>query len=104
MIIYEVSIMMEPEIETEYRKWLEQHIVEIIGLEGFLGATLHTMLGQAKPALVISYQVIDSPALDRYLNTHAARFRKDAQDKFGNKFVAGRRILKIEKQFPIERN
>lgn len=102
MIIYEVTVMLEPDIESEYRDWIESHIRDIIKIQGFIGATLCTLLHQPRPSLVIAYQVKDEACLEHYLKQHAPAFRKEATDKFGSKFLAGRRILRIEKEIALE--
>jgi hypothetical protein len=94
MVTYEVNIDLDPTIEPQYRKWLSDHIREILQLEGFIDATVFSREAEAeRVGLTVHYRLRDQDAIQLYLENHAARFRKDARDRFEGKFTATRRIL-----------
>lgn len=97
MTIYEVNIALEPAIEIAYRKWLAPHVREILKLDGFIDASLFNRENEnGKVCLTVHYRAKNRAAVDLYLEKHAAKFRKEASDRFGNQFSANRRILEEE--------
>ncbi len=94
-VIYEVNLHPDPSIETEFDGWLEHHVEEMLGLPGFVGATIHHSENPADqaPLRTVRYRLRDRAALDAYLNEHAARMRADGIEHFGDRFRASRRIL-----------
>lgn len=94
MIVYEVRLVVAPEIEAEYRAWLPGHIRELLALPGFLGAEWFTESGAGDaPCFVVQYRLVDAAALDRYLAEHAPRLRAEGIARFGDRFTASRRVL-----------
>ncbi|AVP95861.1 DUF4286 domain-containing protein [Ahniella affigens] len=94
MIVYEVRVVIEPEIEPAYRAWLTPHIQEIINLPGFTGADLYTEADPSgNPCFVMHYHAQNQESLDRYFAEHAPRLRADGIAHFGNRFSATRRVL-----------
>ena len=95
-IIYEVNISLQPEIEAEYRDWLEKHIAEILTLPGFLDAQSFDVQNSddsGKIDICVQYRLESQSALDSYFSQHAARLRADGIGKFGDRFTANRRVL-----------
>ena len=43
-VIYEVNLQVEPQIQTAYLNWLQDHIKIILQQPGFIDATLYTTL------------------------------------------------------------
>ena len=100
MIIYEVNLTVEPEIADGYGSWLEPHIEEILGLPGFEGGIWLSRDPEAedppgRKLWTIQYFLKNRKSLDDYLQQHAPRFRKQALDRFGDKFQAKRRVLEL---------
>ncbi|MCK7592481.1 DUF4286 family protein [Pseudomarimonas salicorniae] len=97
MIVYEVNLSVEAAIATEYRAWLDAHIAEMLGLPGFLGASLSAVDEPAEDGRVqwsVAYRLRDAASLEAYLATHAPRMREDGQRRFGGRFRASRRVLR----------
>jgi hypothetical protein len=95
-VIYEVSLWPDPAIASDFDAWLEHHVQEMLGLPGFLGATIHR--AEEDPPgdgvlRTVRYRLQDRAALDRYLQEHAERMRADGTRRFGNRFRVSRRIL-----------
>lgn len=104
MIVYEVDLEIDADVAVEYRAWLDAHIDEILALPGFAGASLATRLdpapAQGRVSLVVAYRLADEAALARYLAEHAPRLREEGVARFGGRFAAARRVLRVENQAP----
>lgn len=96
-IIYEVNLVVDSDIVTEYRSWLSTHVQEMLALPGFLGARI---LETSEPENVdtqttfcTQYELVDQAVLDEYFRVHAGRMRADGISRFGDRFSASRRVL-----------
>lgn len=105
MILYEVNLVIDPNIEQDYDTWLDAHIHEILTIEGFVGARWwFDSRYDAKEKsnqlhYTVQYELKDSMALQHYLDHHAPRLRQKGLDRFGEKFTATRRVLKLKKDY-----
>jgi Domain of unknown function (DUF4286) len=98
MIIYEVNHDVEKEIEKEYTVWLESHIQEMLGFEGFESIDWYKLASENDQQMVrwsIHYHVRSMSDLQSYLDTHAERMRADGAHRFGGRYRANRRILSL---------
>lgn len=103
MIVYEVNLDVEAAIATEYRAWLAEHIAHMLDLPGFTGAQTFEV-ADPKPApdrivFCVQYHLRDQAALDAYLRDHATRMRADGAARFGDRFRASRRVLRVGAAF-----
>ena len=98
-VMYEVNLDLDASIAGDYRTWLEAHIREILALPGFIGARLAQVDEPAAPsgrvALCVQYTLRDAAALDDYLRDHAPRLRAEGQARFGGRFTAQRRVMRV---------
>lgn len=94
-VIYEVNLRPDPSIAAEFDIWLEHHVREMIGLPGFLGATIHRVDEPDGDGIqrTTYYRLKNKAALDEYFRDHAERMRADGVRRFGDKFTATRRVL-----------
>ncbi len=93
-VIYEVNLVPEPAIEEQFDDWLRDHVREMLGLPGFIDATISRVEQEdGRAALSVQYELQDRKALERYLSDQAAGMRQAAIDRFGDRFSATRRIL-----------
>ena len=99
-IVYEVSIKLDnPGTTNEFMSWLRNgHIQEVLKSPGFLAAELYrckeaTAQGADADEVVVRYTVASAEDLDRYVEHDAARLKKEALDKFGDRMEATRRIM-----------
>lgn len=107
MVIYEVNLTLKASIADEFRRWLKNHIQEILRLDGFLSAdwfdvgALHAApaSGMEEPAnakhWTIQYRLKDQISLDNYFKNHAPRLRQEGLDRFGSQFQASRRVMTL---------
>ena len=98
MILYEVTVDVQPVISGEYFGWLLVHIDEMEAFEGFGKARLYRDSAAAASVVrwVIVYPVATQADLESYFRLHAPRMREDGLTRFGDQFTASRRILEPE--------
>jgi quinol monooxygenase YgiN len=98
VIVYEVSIEIDREIGDRFAQWLAAHVEQMLRFDGFLGAQRYERSDLAADAprrcFVTAYRLRDQAALDAYLADHAAAMRGDAEQRFGGRFGASRRVLR----------
>jgi len=99
MIIYNVTVKVEPSIAEEWLKWLrEEHIPEVIATSCFQEATLLQLLDTDESeglTFASQYRAKDREAVDRYLEKYAEDLRAKGTSRWGNQFVAFRSLLKV---------
>lgn len=101
MILYEVNIDIKANIFDEYIKWLENHIKEMLLIDGFLRAKTFqnfTDIQESKnkdKQVIVQYEVQCLDKLNQYFNNQASKMRTQTRDLFGNNLVITRRVLKL---------
>ncbi|WP_149195239.1 DUF4286 family protein [Luteimonas suaedae] len=104
MVIYEVDIEIASGEAAAYRKWLAEHVRQMLALPGFIGAEVFEVADPSPAsgwiALCVQYRLRDRAALDGYLRDHAARMRADGVVRFGDRLRAHRRILRSADAIP----
>lgn len=96
MIIYEVELTITDEIAEAYLSWLPTHIQDMLQIDGFMSADMEEVIEPVSKSTVVlvRYSVRSELDLFDYLELHAPIMRLQALDKFGEQFLASRRILK----------
>jgi len=96
-VIYEVNLKINLQIEEDFLKWLKEHVVEMLNIEGFLEATISTpeLIEENNSVKLItcSYKVSSREMLKNYFDNHSQKMREDGIKRFGSQFTAERRIL-----------
>jgi hypothetical protein len=102
MLIYEVNLEVEEDINYKVAGWLTETIQKILTFKGFKIAYWFFRKGEDeasnlgnKTLWTIQYIVEDRTSLDKYLNEQAPKIRTEANDRFGDKMQASRRILNL---------
>lgn len=101
MIVYEVNLSVDEAVAAAYAEWLEQHVREMLTLEGFTGATWYTVESDApgRVAWTVHYHLRDRAALAHYLEHHAPAMRRQGTERFAGRFTADRRVLARQATF-----
>jgi hypothetical protein len=96
MIIYEVELWIDPTIEEEFLPWLQQHVNDMLEMDGFLSAQVEEVTEPVSEYLNIlcRYSVRSELDLFDYLEINAPLMRQEGIDRFGDQFKAKRRICK----------
>jgi len=96
MVLYEVNLSIDASVYDDYLQWLKLHIAEILKINGFVGAKTYFLQEDTHQVIVV-YKIKSQADLTNYLENHAAHFRQDALNRFGEKVKATRRILVEQK-------
>lgn len=107
MVIYEVNITVAAEAAHDYRIWLEQHVLDLLVLPGFIAAEI-SEIEDPRPAdgatgFVVHYKLQTHAALDSYLRDFAPQVRARGEERFPGQFQISRRVLAMvhERRAPI---
>jgi Domain of unknown function (DUF4286) len=96
MIIYSVTVTIEPAIEREWLDWMRRlHVPEVVGRGCFTGATIYKTFEPTsdEQTYVIQYQCSAMAEYQRYRDHFAAALQKEHSDRFSGRFLASRQIL-----------
>jgi hypothetical protein len=98
MILYNVTINIEPDVEEEWIHWMKnKHIVDVMNTGHFVEFKFLKLLQEDPEAqgntYAVQYFAEDIGKLETYLNTDAPALQKEHMDKYSNKFVAFRTVL-----------
>ena len=121
MVIYEVNLAVESDRVNEYSAWLEEHVREMLELDGFENAALYARsspedtpdedadapdrVPEGERHWTVHYHLDSREALDRYLDEDADAMRADADSGgsggafFDSATVTERRVLESRKVF-----
>ena len=102
MIHYEVNLTIQNEIFEDYYAWLIEHIEVILKIDGFQKVILYKIQSENDEKhqhIVASYLLTSREKFDHYLENYAKELRNDGLKRFGDKCVATRRIMEVDKIF-----
>ncbi|HMP91621.1 MAG TPA: DUF4286 family protein [Phnomibacter sp.] len=99
MIIYNVTVQMEPDIAEQWLGWMQQlHIPQVMATGCFTRYQLVRLL-ETQPdegtTYAIQYYAEGRPQVDEYLATHAPALRKEVEQTWGNKVFAFRTLMEV---------
>ena len=98
-VLYEVTLDVDAGIEAEYRAWLHDHVAQMLALPGFVDARTAEVVEPAPaPGRVVfcmHYRLRGMAALQADFDHHAAAMRGDGAVRFGDRFHASRRVLRV---------
>jgi len=97
MIVYNITIKIDPEIEAEWIQWQKQdHIPEVMAADLFQDYKFYKLMDQNESdgiTYVIQYFTTEIENYNRYIEEFAPLLRKKAIAKWGDKFVAFRTLM-----------
>lgn len=106
MILYNVTVSIDPEIESEWLTWMrETHIPDVMKTACFIESRMSRVHGEEEGGLTyaITYLAPSQEKYDEYQNVHAANLQKDHSEKFAGRFAAFRTLLSLIEEFKNER-
>ncbi len=99
MIIYNVTVKVDPSIAASWLDWLQhEHIPDIIGTGCFSKAVIVKILEVDEtdgPTYAIQYFAESKAMYDQYIEQYAGIMRQKGFDKWGNKFMAFRSVMEV---------
>lgn len=104
MILYNVTVSIDPEIASEWLTWMRAtHIPDVMSTGYFIESRISRVHGEEEGGVTyaITYVSPSQETLERYQKEHAPRLQKDHTDKYAGKFAAFRTLLTVEEEFKI---
>lgn len=98
MLIYNVTVQVDNEIAVEWLSWLQrEHIPDVMRSGCFVKYQLVKILSAEDEGVTyaVQYYAEGQEQLNRYFNEHAVAMRKNATDKWGDRFIAFRTIMEV---------
>ena len=99
MIIYNVTIKIQPSIHEAWIKWLKEiHVPEVIGTGCFINARILRLLDiddSEGPTYAIQYFAESKALYNKYIEQFAGVMRQKSFDEWGDKFIAFRSVMKV---------
>lgn len=102
MYIYNVTINIEAEVHQDWLQWMkETHIPDVLDTGLFEdGRLLEVMVDEAQGITYsVQYRIADLDKLKLYQEVYAPKLQAEHQQRYPEKFVAFRTILRVEEQF-----
>lgn len=97
MVLYEVNIDVNKSIYNKYISWLQEHLEDMLNIDGFLAAKVWTDNDSDNNndtiLVVVNYEVESTQKLQNYFDNQAKEMRKLAVDIFGDSIAINRRVL-----------
>ena len=98
-IIYNVTVKVENNIADEWLKWMTtEHGPQIISTNCFEKFTVLKLLDQDDAdgvTYAVQYFTSDIQSYQRYITEFADHFRKESNNKWGQKFIAFRTLMEV---------
>ena len=98
MIIYNVTLSVNPDIESEFIKWLnENHIPEVLETKLFISAELFRIIEDLETkthnSYAVQYRLNSWEDLEEYQNVYAAALQQKTREKYGENVLSFRTFL-----------
>jgi uncharacterized protein DUF4286 len=99
MIVYNVTIKIDPQIEMEWLTWVKnEHIPEIMATSLFIEYKLFHLLEPAEKdgsTYVVQYFTPTFEHYKKYIDEFSLQFRQKTFDKWGDRFISFRTVMEI---------
>lgn len=102
MYIYNVTVNVEEDTHDEWLQWMKDvHIPDVMATGFFVRNRILEVMAEGDHGRTYSvqYEVKDMERLRRYQEEHSLRLQEDFKEKFGDKCVSFRTILRLEHTF-----
>lgn len=102
MILYNVTVAIDPSVEKEWVKWMRSvHIPDVMATGCFIESRFSKVLTEDEEGLsyAITYLCPDKDLLEKYRKNHAPILQKEHSEKFNGRFAAFRTLLDVIEEF-----
>ena len=107
MIIYNVTLNVDPSIHDEWLQWIRVHIPKVLATGLFTEAKLTKVLVEEDFGGItysVQYRAHTRDALNRYYKTYANDLRQESLRLFADKVLAFRTELEVIEEFTNNNN
>lgn len=98
MILYNVTINIEPEIQDDWVQWMKnKHIPDVMNTGFFRGHYFFRIISNPKEeglTYCIQYFLDNIGDYEKYQEKYAPQLQKEVEERYPDKFVAARTIMK----------
>ena len=99
MIIYNVTVKVQPAIAAEWLQWMQgEHMPEIMATGYFTASRICHLLEMDESDGVtysVQYTATDMSQYQRYIAEHAPALREKTMKAFGDRLIAFRTVMEI---------
>jgi len=99
MILYNVTIKIEPSINEDWLKWMKEiHIPDVMKTNMFIENRLCKMLTNVEPdgiTYAVQYLCKDMDTFQLYQKEYAKALQADHTDRYKGKYVAFRTLMEV---------
>ncbi|MEY4604565.1 MAG: hypothetical protein RIT43_1857 [Bacteroidota bacterium] len=102
MILYNVTVSIDPEIGEDWLEWMRtKHIPDVMATGCFLESRISRIHGEEEGGLTYSimYLCPDQHKMDEYSEIHAPELQKDHSQRYAGRFAAFRTFLSVIEEF-----
>lgn len=97
MILYNVTVNVDKDTETEWLSWMrETHIPDVLATGMFLENKLYRILHDSEDGSInysVQYFAENMDKLNEYMRVHSKKLQQDVQIKFQDRVVSFRTLL-----------
>jgi hypothetical protein len=102
MILYNVTVSIDPAISDEWLEWMRsKHIPDVMATGCFVESRLSRVHGEEEGGVTYSVMYL-SPSqeqIDEYREIHAPALQKDHSERYSGRFAAFRTLLSVIEEF-----
>ena len=99
MIIYNVTTKVRSDIASEWLQWLKEvHVKEILDTNCFTDFKIARLLEideEEGPTYALQLYADSKATYNQYIQKFASKMRQQAFDKWGDKFISIRSVMRI---------
>ncbi len=102
MILYNVTVSIDPDIEQEWIEWMRiTHIPDVMATGCFIESRISRVHAEEDggKTYAISYVSPNQEKYDEYQSNHAPRLQQEHTEKYSGRFAAFRTMLTILDEF-----
>jgi hypothetical protein len=102
MILYNVTVSIDPHIESDWLNWMRTtHIPDVMNTGCFVESRISRVHAEEEGGLTyaISYVCESQEVYNEYQKTHAPALQKDHSERYAGQFAAFRTMLTILEEF-----
>ena len=105
MIIYNVTVNIDPSIQEEWLIWINSHINEVLKTGKFSKAIFTKIITNESIGEIsysIQYYAKSKSDLEDYIKQYSDLFKSDGINRFGDKMLAFRTKLELIREFDLK--
>ncbi len=99
MLIYNITTKLYWAIENDWLQWMKtEHLPAVMAAGNFENHQLVKLLEADDgdgPTYAVQFYVTDKKSLDLYLDEYSNKFRQEAIDRWGEKFISFKSIMEV---------